>query len=196
MIKAILFDFGGVLGSDADTIFLQVLENNGITRAEAERLWEEHWPNLKLGKCGVDEIWNGVEARYGGRVDVEQVRKEYNASISIDGEMLDFAKSLQDKSLRLAILANEAREWMQVKREKGGLDQVFEKVYGSADIGLAKPDKGVYELVLRDMGLKGKEVVFIDNLERNLVPAKELGMRCIIFRGLSYLKEELAHVLG
>ena len=63
MIKAILFDFGGVLGSDADTIFLQVLENNGITRAEAERLWEEHWPNLKLGKCGVDEIWNGVEAR-------------------------------------------------------------------------------------------------------------------------------------
>ncbi len=60
MIKAVLFDFGGVLGSDADTIFLQVLESNGIARAEAERLWEEYWPNLKLGKCGVDEIWKGL----------------------------------------------------------------------------------------------------------------------------------------
>ncbi|HLD05680.1 MAG TPA: HAD family phosphatase [Candidatus Nanoarchaeia archaeon] len=196
MIKTILFDFGGVLGSDADTIFLQVLESNGITQAEGECLWEEHWPNLKLGKCGVDEIWKGFEERYGRRVDVGKIRKEYDAAISINAEVLGFARSLRDKGLRLAILANEAREWMQIKRQKGGLDQVFEKVYSSADIGLAKPDKRAYELVLREMELKGEEVVFIDNMERNLVPAKDMGMRCIFFKGLLSLKEELGRILG
>ncbi len=124
------------------------------------------------------------------------MRRGYDTAISINTEVLGFARSLRDKGLRLAILANEAREWMQIKREKGSLDQVFEKVHGSADIGLAKPDKKAYELVLIEMELKGEEVVFIDNLERNLPPARELGMRCIFFRGLPSLKEELKGILG
>lgn len=196
MIKALLFDFGGVLGSNADTLFYETLENRGIIRVEAEHLWEEHWPNLKLGRSGVDEIWKGVKAAYGGRISIEEVRKEYDAHISVDQEALDLAKSLGQREFRLAILANEAKEWMQLKREKGDLDSIFEKVYGSADIGLAKPDKRAYEFVLREMGLHGEEVVFIDNLERNLPPAMELGMRCIFFRGLPYLKEDLVHILG
>ena len=42
MIKGIICDFGGVLGSDADTIFHEVLSENNVSDAEFQEIWRIH----------------------------------------------------------------------------------------------------------------------------------------------------------
>ena len=58
----------------------------------------------------------------------------------------------------------------------------FDEVVVSCDVGLRKPDIKIYRLILKRFGLKAKEVLFIDNQKWNLVPAKKLGMKVLLFK--------------
>jgi putative hydrolase of the HAD superfamily len=53
-------------------------------------------------------------------------------------------------------------------------------MYLSYEIGIRKPDRKAYELVLKDQDVKGAECVYVDDLEENLIPAGELGMKTIL----------------
>ncbi len=61
-----------------------------------------------------------------------------------------------------------------------GLEGVFTEIYDIASFGyIPKPDPLTYRTVLDRLGLSGPEVVLVDDLERNLSPARELGMKTI-----------------
>ena len=78
-----------------------------------------------------------------------------------------------------------------MKIKNGGYDRLFHKIYVSADLCLKKPDKDIYEYVLKDLNLAPEEAVFIDNMERNTVVAEELGIKSIVFKDAGQLKEDL-----
>jgi putative hydrolase of the HAD superfamily len=58
----------------------------------------------------------------------------------------------------------------------------FDDVISSADVGLAKPDHAIYRLAAERLGLPVEECLFIDDTERNVVAAREVGMAAIHFR--------------
>jgi len=60
------------------------------------------------------------------------------------------------------------------------LSDLFEKAYYSHRIGLRKPDKEIYNLVLNQNNLKPKETLFIDDSEPNIKSAKTLGINSIL----------------
>ncbi len=45
--------------------------------------------------------------------------------------------------------------------------------------GLRKPDKAIYDLTLKRLGVAAKEAIFLDDLGGNLRPAREMGMQTI-----------------
>ena len=65
----------------------------------------------------------------------------------------------------------------------------FDIFIASAEVGLRKPDRKIYELAIKKLdeynknnggnGIKGEEIVFLDDIGENLRTAKELGMRTI-----------------
>ena len=112
----------------------------------------------------------------------------------LNQEVLDLAKSLKKNGYKILILANESRTGMDIKTKKFELDTIFDKVYGSAHIGLYKPHKESYEYVLKDQNLKAEEVVFIDNLERNTIASEKVGIKGIVFRNVEELKEDLVKI--
>ena len=80
MIKTIIFDFGGVLGTDADTIFVDVLVANNVKKKKAIAIWKKYWSKLKSGSENVNKIWDNVqnETKY----DIHKLIKEYEKKIS------------------------------------------------------------------------------------------------------------------
>ena len=53
----------------------------------------------------------------------------------------------------------------------------FDKIYISEDFGVGKPDKSIFEIILKENDLKKEETVMIgDNYEKDIMPAKEMGL--------------------
>ena len=189
MINTIIFDFGGVLGTDADTVFIEVLENHGISKEKANEIWNQYWPKLKEGTSGVEEIWKSVKLEL--NEDIKLLIDEYEDKIEVYPEIIEFCKKIKKRGYNLGILANEALEWMDIKRIKGNLNGVFDKVYSSADLKMYKPNPEAYKMILRNLNAKSSEAIFIDNMERNTKAAESIGIKSILFENLEQLKQEL-----
>jgi len=190
MIKTIIFDFGGVLGSNSDTPFFEVLIKNGFAKDKVMEIWEMHWPKLKNGAEHVKAIWNTVKENTS--VNIQKIIKEYNDKITVNQEMLNVCKVLKKQGCNLGLLANEASEWMDIKRKKGDLNKIFDKIFSSADIKLFKPNKEAYEYILNSLKSKPKETLFIDDMERNTKAAEKIGIQSIVFKNINRLKKDLA----
>ena len=73
------------------------------------------------------------------------------------------------------------KEWSNYLRQKFGLNEIFDEVIVSGDVGLRKPDEKIYTLLLERLKAPPKDCVFVDDKLRNLQPASELGINTIRF---------------
>ena len=55
------------------------------------------------------------------------------------------------------------------------LDDYFEKCYLSYELHLSKPDKAIFEAVIRDSGVLPEESLFFDDSESNILSAQNIG---------------------
>ena len=76
------------------------------------------------------------------------------------------------------------------------LDPHFDVFVESAVVGLRKPDPRIYALVCEKLGLEPSRVAFLDDIGRNLKPAREMGMTTIKVVDPHAALAELAAVLG
>jgi epoxide hydrolase-like predicted phosphatase len=108
--------------------------------------------------------------------------------------MLTAIRSIRARGLRTAALTNNWRG--DGTRERDWLGDVFEIVVESALEGLRKPDPRIYRIALERLGVAAAETVFLDDIGRNLKPARELGMITIKVEDEAQALGELAEVLG
>ncbi len=195
MIKLIIFDFGGVLGSEAhawETNFREILDLTGLTPKEIHKILSNHWPNLKTGKEKVAIFWKDVYKQSKNKITKGKLEKIYNSQISINKPVLNLAKQLKDRGFNLVILANASKEWINIKIKKFHLNKIFTKIYSSSSLGFGKPKPEAFTYVLNDLKVKAADVVFIDNQKNNIKTAKKLGIRSILFKNLKQLKKDLS----
>ncbi len=65
--------------------------------------------------------------------------------------------------------------------EKIGLDGLFDFTLYADDIGISKPDKGIFLKLLKDLGLRPEELLHVgDSLENDIFPALELGINAVL----------------
>jgi len=62
-----------------------------------------------------------------------------------------------------------------------GLNNLFENVYVSSEIGFAKPDKRAFQYVLKQTGVTADKAIMVDDSARNIDSAKTIGIQGIIF---------------
>ncbi len=189
MIKTIIFDFGGVLGTDADVIFTEVLEKHGVLHQDIENIWKQHWPKMKVDAEQTDAIWRTVDQDTSD--DIQILKTECNGAVAVYAPMLALCQTIKKKGYTMGILANETRDWMDIKKTKGKLNDIFDLVYSSADIKCSKPTPESYTTILCDLHATPGETLFIDNTEKNIDAVKALGIHAIWFQDIEQLKKDL-----
>jgi putative hydrolase of the HAD superfamily len=75
------------------------------------------------------------------------------------------------------------------------LDERFDVVLISDQVGLRKPDPAIYELAAHKLGVPPAGCVFVDDTEQNLPPAQQLGMAVVYFRNLDPGVPDIARAL-
>ena len=63
-----------------------------------------------------------------------------------------------------------------------GIHHLFDDIVSSAEVGMAKPEAGIYTLAAERLGLSPGACVFVDDLDTNVEAAREVGMEAVLFR--------------
>lgn len=192
-IKIVAFDFGGVLGSDSDD-FDGHLKSfklaSGLENPKLVEIFNETWPEMVVGKKSTGYFYERV-SHFSSEKDIVKLHTSYSQAIYIDRNVESIVKLVKKKDYKVVILSNAAKEWMDVKRKRFDLDNLFDKIYASAYLKMKKPDKNIYEYVLNNLGINGGELLFIDNLEENTRSANETGINTILYSNAEKLMQEL-----
>lgn len=176
MIKAIFFDFDGVLTTDSsgsDTICQNISNASGVPFAVVRESYNNHVADLVLGRKRYAEIWDEFCQGLGKQVDVD-ILKDVYATIPLNTKMFDVVRALHEK-YTLGIITDNLRDRLDTLIDQYELNKLFSYYICSADIGSGKHDRAIFDAALEQSGFTPKESIFIDNKEKNLVIPKEMG---------------------
>jgi HAD superfamily hydrolase (TIGR01509 family) len=185
-IRTILFDLGGVLVDWDGITPLVRLSTFGLDRETVRRFYfESPWVRkLETGKCDFDEFARGVIAELDLPLSVEELRAEFASWVR--GPYPGALELLDALAPRytIACLSNNNPVHWQRARDEFGFGHRFHRAYLSHEIGLVKPDTAPFEHVLRDLGRRADEVLFLDDNPECVATASALGFHARIVRGL------------
>jgi HAD superfamily hydrolase (TIGR01509 family) len=183
MIKAALFDYGGVMSaSKGEQGFTSRLgEVLDMSSAEAYDYLKPYWRPLLTGEVSEDEVWSGLEQATGKQIALGD-RNIWNTWEQMQPlpEMVQLVGDLQQRSIPVGLVSNTFSSAKAPIRSHGGYD-IFDFVVLSDEVGCAKPDIEIYRHALRELGtIAAEAVVFVDDQIKCLEPAKALGMSTIL----------------
>jgi putative hydrolase of the HAD superfamily len=96
--------------------------------------------------------------------------------VAPDVEMLDAVRGAHDAGIRTALVSNS---WGVHRYPHELFDELFDGVVISAQEGIRKPSRRMYELGAERAGVAAEDCVYVDDLPFNLTPAAELGMATV-----------------
>ena len=194
-VTDLFFDIGGVLGSNGwdRQQRAAAVRHFGLDVDELEDLHGETVAMLEQGRMGLDEYLR-CTVFYRPRGFTPEDFKAYMRTQSVPyPETIDLARALaRTGRYRLMTINNESAELNRHRLECFGLREIFSAFFSSCWIGVAKPALRIYELALAMAQAHPQASVFIDDRERNLEPARTLGMQTIRFTDAALLRQELA----
>lgn len=195
MIKAIIFDVGGVLVRTEDPTFRQALEAElGLSAGDAEYLVfnSEMGRKAQHGEITTAELWTWLAQELTLNDDqLLHFQTQFFAGDRLDQEMVDFIHALS-KSYQTAIISNAADNLLKNVTQVYPMASAFELIVGSAYEGIMKPDPTIFLRTLERLGRQPVEAVFIDDFLHNVEAARAIGMAAIHFRPDTDLTAELA----
>jgi len=83
---------------------------------------------------------------------------------------------------KLGILSNADLSLRERLEGELALHHLFDDIVCSAEVGMAKPEGGIFTLAARRLGLSPAECVFVDDLDTNVEAARQVGMQGVLFR--------------
>jgi putative hydrolase of the HAD superfamily len=184
-IKNIIFDLGGViLTLDRDEAVRRFLEV-GLDSAE-ELLDPYHqkgiFLDLEEGRLSEEEFYEELRRIAGKDISDEDIRYGWFGFIKdTPAYKLEMLEELK-KDYNLYLLSNTnpvIMGWAMSSRfsEKGkSLDEYFDKLYLSYQLGVTKPHPSIFKHIIEDTGLIPSETLFIDDGGSNIEMGKEFGL--------------------
>ena len=190
MIKAIVFDIGGVLiGLDLDRCirtFKEVLGFDRITELLDPYHQKGIYGEMEAGTLSADEFRAEVlkDSRPGCKPeDVD--RCMYSLLTGMDPDTVETVKRLAGR-YPLYLLSNNnpiaMSRILEMFRENGlAPETTFRDQFISSEMKLLKPSREIYEESVRRTGLPAGEILFIDDNRTNVLAAREAGMQARLF---------------
>jgi HAD superfamily hydrolase (TIGR01509 family) len=168
MIKFTFFDVGGVV----------ILDFSGTN----------HWSSLQK-EIGIppeyrkesDNFWDKTESQICLGLDIEKLKPEIEKKFRRNESLWEIIKKISKKT-GLGLLTNMyPSQFNEIKKANLLPEFKWDLIVNSSIVNLQKPDREIYEYAQKASGFKGNEILFIDNLEKNLVVPKALGWKVFLY---------------
>jgi len=194
-ITHVFFDVGGVLGTNGWDREQRkaAAQHFSLDLEELEDRHDESVATLEQGRIGLDEYLKCAVFYQPRPFGLEEFKQYMRAQSAPFPETIELARELtRNGRYRMMTINNESAELNQYRLEHFGLRDIFVTFFSSCWLGVLKPALRIYQVALAMSQAEPEASVFIDDRERNLEPARMLGMRTIRYTDAPQLRQELA----
>lgn len=206
MIRNIVFDFGGVLFDLSWENAVERFKAIGLSDAE-QRLDRYHqrgvFELLESGRISPDDFRHELERMCHRSLTYDDVLFAWLGYVGkpMDEEKLHVLDQLRAEGYRTFLLSN-TNPYVQAWAESADfclshrpLSSYLEKCYTSYEVGIMKPDAGIFEFMLRDAALLPEETIFLDDSPANIATAAALGIHTLLVEKNNPWETPLRHRL-
>jgi putative hydrolase of the HAD superfamily len=185
-VKAVIFDFGHVLTlppRPENMIWLS--QQCGLSREQFMRGWREMRLEVDRGTLPVPEFWARMAERGGRVLSPVELRamqeRDLAAWTQPSPAMFAWAEELRRGGWATAILSNMPPVFLPYLEEHFAEVSLFSPTVFSGQVGMVKPEPGIYLRCLELLGLPAFETLFLDDLAVNVEAARSLGIHALEF---------------
>ncbi|HDD55185.1 MAG TPA: HAD family phosphatase [Chloroflexi bacterium] len=193
--KTIIFDLGGVLLDwNPRYLYGTVFSGNEEMEYFLEEIcspaWNAQMDADKTFQEGIEELLPKHPA-YADQIRMyqthwsEMLRGEFPDSVAV-------LRELKEAGCRLAALSNWSGETFPQVKDQYGFLEWFEVLVLSGEVGVAKPDPLIFQILLRELDRTAEECIFIDDMPENIAEAARQGFDAIHFDSAENLRIDLS----
>jgi len=197
-IRAVFFDFGGVLArTEYQSPRQHLAERLGLEYEDLEELVFTAPSSIKAshGEISAKEHWAEVLKRLRRpATETQAIQNEFFGGDMIDHDLIGFMRSLRPR-YHVGLISNawdDLRDYIVGQK----IDDAFDHMIISAEIGVMKPEPRIYQIALEQAGVRPDEAVFVDDFIENIKGCEALGMYGIHFQNPQQAMDELIQILS
>ena len=193
MIKAICFDLDGVYFTSAGVnTFKQALVDLGVTPQDVEyMLYGKPMKEFKRGEIEEGAFWKNAVEYWKLDKSPQEIIDLLTLGYEIDPEVGELVKKVRDNGYKTCICSNNYVTRINALEKKFNFLDNFDSYVFSYEIGIIKPDKGIFEELVKRTGVKPSELVYSDDGEDKLKGALEIGINAFLYENFEQFKDKL-----
>ena len=182
MIKAIIFDVGGVIVRSGNRPARSRWEKRlGLEEWESENIIfnSEMGHKAQLGEIGDADLWNWAKSAL--HLSDEQYPEfvaDFWSDNQVDDEMMASIRALRSK-YTTAIISNATETLRQDLEERYQIADAFDLIVCSAEEKVMKPNPEIYIRTLERLEIEPSEGIFVDDMKTNVTAAEVVGLKAI-----------------
>ena len=199
-IKAVLFDFAGVLTSSPWGALAAAGGGNlELIIGTYEEDTDHPWHQVERGEMTIVDWMTAVQElgeAQGVEVDFSPLRALLG-DMTVHDPIVDHVRALREQGYKLALVTNNVREGAAAWRSLVPVDELFDVVIDSSEVGMRKPNPAIFHHALEALGgIPPQEAVFLDDTPGNVAGAKRAGLHAILVETPDQAIEDLTALLA
>ncbi len=192
-IDAVLFDFGGVYTASPFNVFVEAAAELGATPERVlglvfgpyDRDTDHPWHRLERGELGLLDARRDIMERAAAEGlafdPLTILARMASGGSGAREEVVASTRRVRERGLRTALVTNNVKEFSAGWRGLLPIDDLFDAVIDSSEVGMRKPDPKIFGLALETIGgVAPERAVFLDDFHGNVAAARQLGMHGVL----------------
>lgn len=182
MSKALVFDFFDVIRTDAFKAWMnknQYSHEDGYGDASAKM------DKGEIDRNGFLECLSNLSGK-----SIGTVCEEMDRSAQIDWEVVALIAELK-RHYKIGLLSNSAASFLRQLLKAHDIEKYFDEIVASSEVGYAKPQPEIFQIMMSKLGLRPQEIVFIDDNKKHVDAAAALGIKALLYTDCVELKKDL-----
>ncbi len=196
MIRAIVFDFDGLILDTEEPVYRSWLE---VYQAHGEELPFDRWTQIVGSTNARFHPQHHLEELLGRPLpkDVLDRRIGRRTEMILAQEVLPgVARHLAEAramGLKLGVASSSTRDWVRGHLSRLGILESFDCMRCRDDVASAKPDPDLYVAVLECLGVHAAEAIAIEDSPNGVLAAQRAGLRCVAIPNSITVQLDLGH---
>jgi len=200
LMKAVIFDFGGVLAEEGFKAGINEIAKKNCLDADFLRKTAfdaVYDTGFVTGRINDNEFWELFRQSTGISGTNAELTETVLSRFTLRSFMLETVKRLRQSGIKTFILSDQTH-WIDDLNQRSGFFTLFDKVYNSYKLGRTKKDSETFDYIINSIGLDPEDMLFIDDHAAHIKRAQEKFLhtiwyteKCMFFTAMKVFFPEL-----